>query len=63
MSKKIVITGACGFIGSHLTEFFVENGYIIIGFDKRYVSKKVLIEAYLNYKKTYWSKIATSIYD
>ena len=34
MSKKIVITGACGFIGSHLTEFFVENGYNIIAFDR-----------------------------
>ena len=25
MSKKILITGATGFIGSHLTEFFVKK--------------------------------------
>lgn len=32
--KKIVITGAFGFIGSHLTEFLIENGYNVIAFDR-----------------------------
>ena len=32
--KKILITGACGFIGSHLTEMMVEKGYNVIAFDR-----------------------------
>lgn len=31
-NKKILITGADGFIGSHLTEFLVENGYNVRAF-------------------------------
>ncbi|NCS82736.1 MAG: NAD-dependent epimerase/dehydratase family protein, partial [Ignavibacteria bacterium] len=27
MNKKILITGAAGFIGSHLTELLVEEGF------------------------------------
>ena len=34
MKKKILITGACGFFGSHLSEFFVEKGYSVIAFDR-----------------------------
>jgi NAD dependent epimerase/dehydratase len=34
MNKKILITGACGFIGSHLTEFMVAKGYTVVAFDK-----------------------------
>ena len=34
MSKNIVITGSNGFIGSHLTEFYVEKGYHVIAFDR-----------------------------
>ena len=32
--KKIIITGACGFIGSHLTELLVSNGYNVTAFDR-----------------------------
>jgi len=32
--KKVLVTGACGFIGSHLTEFLVEKGYKVLAFDK-----------------------------
>lgn len=32
--KKICITGAGGFIGSHLSELFVRNGYEVYAFDK-----------------------------
>ncbi len=33
-NKKIIITGAFGFIGSQLTEFFIESGYDVIAFDR-----------------------------
>ncbi len=32
--KKILITGGCGFIGSHLTEFLVNLGYKVKVFDR-----------------------------
>lgn len=32
--KKILITGACGFIGSHLTEMLVAKGYDVVAFDR-----------------------------
>ena len=34
MSKKILITGACGFVGSHLTEMLVKKGYNVIAYDR-----------------------------
>ncbi len=34
MSKKIIITGAAGFIGSRLAEIFVEKGYEVTAFDR-----------------------------
>ncbi len=33
-NKKILITGATGFIGSHLTELFVKKGYKVVAFDR-----------------------------
>mgnify|MGYP001262840827 CR=1 FL=1 len=32
--RTVLITGAAGFIGSHLTEYLVEKGYKIIAFDR-----------------------------
>ncbi len=31
--KKIIITGACGFIGFHLCELFLKKGFFVIGID------------------------------
>ena len=31
--KKILITGCCGFIGSHLCDYFIKKNYYIIGID------------------------------
>lgn len=33
-NKRLLITGATGFIGSHLTELCVEKGYKVIAFDR-----------------------------
>jgi len=32
-SKKVIVTGAAGFIGSHLVETLVENGWEVLGLD------------------------------
>jgi len=34
MKKKILVTGACGFIGSHLTEYLVHKGHDVVAFDR-----------------------------
>ena len=34
MNKKILITGATGFIGSHLVELCVKTGYDVVAFDR-----------------------------
>ncbi|NBU48062.1 MAG: NAD-dependent epimerase/dehydratase family protein, partial [Flavobacteriales bacterium] len=31
--KKILITGAAGFLGSHLCDRFIRDGYHVIGMD------------------------------
>ena len=33
--RKILITGGCGFIGSHLVEFFLKKKLKVIVFDKK----------------------------
>src|SRR5262245_12646018 len=33
MSKRVVITGAAGFIGSHLAETLLDRGYSVVGVD------------------------------
>ncbi len=33
MTKKILVTGAAGFIGSHISQKLLENGYSVVGVD------------------------------
>ncbi len=33
MSKRILITGAAGFLGSHLSDRFLKEGYTVVGMD------------------------------
>ena len=33
MAKRILITGAAGFLGSHLCDRFIKEGYLVIGMD------------------------------
>ena len=33
MSKRILITGAAGFLGSHLCDRFLKEGYLVVGMD------------------------------
>ena len=32
--KKVFITGGCGFIGSHIAEYFVKRKFKVIVYDK-----------------------------
>jgi len=31
--KKVLVTGAAGFLGSHLCDRFIQEGYTVIGMD------------------------------
>jgi len=44
MNKKILITGGCGFIGSHTCVSLIENSYDIVIIDNLYNSKKNVID-------------------
>ena len=40
--KKILITGGAGFIGSHLTDFYLKKRYKVIGIDNLMTHLKIL---------------------
>ena len=43
--KKIaVVTGCCGFIGSHLTEFLIKKNIFVIGLDNLSTGKKIYLQ-------------------
>ena len=45
MSKKtVLITGAAGFIGSHLCDRFIREGYRVVGMDNLITGKTANIE-------------------
>ena len=33
MAKRILITGAAGFLGSHLSDRFIKEGFNVVGMD------------------------------
>ena len=47
MSKKILVTGCAGFIGSHLCEKLISLGYHVVGIDNFSTGKKI-------YRKFNW---------
>ena len=47
---KIVITGAAGFLGSFLSEEFLNNGYEVVGFDNFFRGKKEYLPKHKNFK-------------
>ena len=38
---RVVITGAAGFIGSHLSEALLDRGYSVVGIDKSSVKGRI----------------------
>ena len=49
---KILITGCCGFIGSHLVDFFIKKNYYVIGVDNLLTGRLENIE-HLNSKTNF----------
>lgn len=52
--KKVVITGGCGFIGSHIVEEAVSRGYEVTIIDNLNTGYKKNIEPYINNPKVKW---------
>ncbi len=50
MKKCMLITGAAGFIGSHLCKFYLDINFFIVGIDNFLTGKKSNIESFFNYK-------------
>ncbi|XMO87881.1 UDP-glucuronic acid decarboxylase family protein [Algibacter sp. AS12] len=50
MKKKILITGAAGFLGSHLCDRFIKEGFHVIGMDNFITGDKKNIEHLLSLK-------------
>ncbi|NQU94933.1 MAG: SDR family oxidoreductase [Candidatus Omnitrophica bacterium] len=50
MKKRILITGGAGFIGSHLCDFFIKEGYSVICMDNLITGSKGNIEHLLKHK-------------
>ena len=51
--KKILITGACGFVGFHLSKKLCEIGYNVVGIDNFIGTSKQLMKSRLNILKKY----------
>ena len=50
MKKKILIAGSAGFIGSHLSEFYLKNNYSVIGIDNLITGSERNIKSFFNNK-------------
>jgi len=57
MSKKILVTGCAGFIGSHLCEKLISLGYYVIGIDNLSTGKKKFIENLIGNKRFKFKKL------
>lgn len=42
MKKKVLVTGACGFVGSHLVDMLIDKGYEVVATDLTMASKDFL---------------------
>ncbi|MFM7139043.1 MAG: NAD-dependent epimerase/dehydratase family protein, partial [Actinomycetes bacterium] len=42
--KRAIVTGAAGFIGSHLVDRLLEDGYKVIGIDNLLTGNKLNLE-------------------
>ena len=40
--KKIIVTGGCGFIGSHLCELLVQKGFKVVAFDRYNINNDLI---------------------
>lgn len=57
MSKKILVTGCAGFIGSHLCEKLISLGYHVVGIDNFSTGKKKFIESLIGNKSFEFKKL------
>ena len=44
MSKRVLITGAAGFLGSHLCDRFIKEGFHVVGIDNLSTGQNKFIE-------------------
>ena len=49
-SKRILITGGAGFIGSHLAELFLRHGHVVIAVDNFITGSKANVRHFSKHK-------------
>ena len=58
MGKKILVTGGCGYIGSHTTTLLLEQGYEVIIVDNLSNSRKEVLDKSVVYDRFSIKRIA-----
>ena len=48
--KKVLVTGAAGFLGSHLCDELLDKGYYVIGIDNFFRGKKENLPNHENFR-------------
>ena len=48
--KNVLVTGAAGFLGSHLSDELLDRGYSVIGIDNFFRGKKENLPSHSNFK-------------
>ena len=51
MTKTILVTGCCGFIGSNMCNFLINKGYKVIGIDNMLTGRMVNLNNFINHSK------------